>query len=456
MRAILSYLSPPTQDGVVVLSPEQRAAVRALYIPSVLMLGGAAVLALAMLLGRLDSSLSAYSTYGMNVMFNSLCLGIVLCYFTLPARRGELRWVLPAMVLGEGYRFIDHPTWWSITMRLQTFGYVAGLIGLAALAWRAVRAAGDEAVWARAMLLLSLIMFFFPNVSYILHGVVIMKTPVLYDAYAYTVDGTFGFQPAASAARLVADSPPFWYATFLVYNELPLFMIIAVLLGLRWPRACYGQLMLHMTLIGLVGFVCYKLVPMKGIDLFVDGQLDGNWPLTPPLDGPPQPYEDVSGATRNCYPSLHMGWMLAVWLGSRRVNRWVDAFFGLCCAIMVIATLNIGHYAVDLVASFPYVVAFFGIINSRREGNLAPRLVCVGVCGALFVAFTTTLLRDPLQMAAHPALLGAAVVLIVGTSLLLEHWLARTTVVSPALDGGATSLAQSPLLPTPAEEAVTA
>lgn len=454
MRAILSYLSPPIRGDVVVLTPEQRAAIRALYVPSVLMLGGAAILGLLVLVGRLDSSLSVYSTYGLNVMFNSLCLGIVLCYATLPARRDERMWVVPAMAVGETWRFVTHPTWWSITMRMQTFGYIAGLVALTAIAWRTWRASGDEKIWARAMLLLSLIMFFFPNVSYMLHSIVVMHTPTLYDAYAYAVDGAFGLQPAAETAKLVAAWPPLWYATFLVYNELPLFMIIAVLLSLRWPRACYGHLMLHMTVIGLVGFVCYKLVPMKGIDLFVNSQLDSHWPLTPPLNGPPQPYHDTSGATRNCYPSLHMGWMLAVYLGSRRVSRWVNAFFGFCCAIMLLATLNVGHYAVDLVAAFPYVVAFFGLINVRRLHNTVPRLAAIVLGTSLFLAFTAALLRDPLRLAESPRLLAASSATIVGVSLIAEQWLARTTLVAPEQETKSEGVeAESPAFPA-AEEAV--
>lgn len=454
MRAILSSLSPPIRGGVVVLTPEQRAAIRALYVPSVLMLGGAAVLGLLVLVGRLDSSLSVYSTYGMNVMFNSLCLGIVLCYATLPSRREELKWAIPGMVMGETWRFVTHPTWWSITMRMQTFGYIAGLVALTAIAWRTWRASGDERVWARAMLLLSLIMFFFPNVSYMLHSIVVMHTPTLYDAYAYTVDGAFGFQPAAETAKRVADWPPLWYATFLVYNELPLFMIIAVLLSLRWPNACYGHLMLHMTVIGLVGFVCYKLVPMKGIDLFVNSQLDSHWPLTPPLAGSPQPYADASGATRNCYPSLHMGWMLAVYLGSRRVNPWVNRFFGACCAVMLLATLNVGHYAVDLVASFPYVVAFFGVVNVRRPHNAAPRVAAIAVGSAIFLAFTAAILRDPLGLAANPRLLAASAIAIVGISLALEQWLARTTLVTPDQEAASNLLDEGPTVFSAPEEAV--
>lgn len=431
LRRLLSYLSPPTEGGVVVLTPEQRAAVRALYTPSVLMLGGSAVLMLAVYLGYVQSTLSTFTTYGENVMFNSLCLGILVCYATLPARRGELRWVVPLGIVGELIRFVNHPSWWSFTMRLQTFGYVSGLITLVFIGWRAWRAEGDEALWARAMLLLSLIMFFFPNVSWMLHTIVINHTPTLVDAYAYTVDGAFGVQPAAQAALLVKSSTFMWYLTFYVYNELPLFMIIAVLLSLRWPRACYGQLMLHMTLIGLVGFICYKMVPMKGIDLFVGEP----WPAGPlPHVSPPAPYDDASGATRNCYPSLHLGWMLAIFFGTRRVARWVTAFFGFCVAVMVVATLNVGHYAVDLVASVPYVVAFFGLINVAREGNRTSRVAAVAVGTALFCGFTWAMLHDPEGLASSPARLAVIVGLILALALGVENWMANTTVTRPTAD----------------------
>lgn len=430
MRAFLSLLSPPVTGGTLVLSPEQRAAVRALYVPSVLMLGGSAVLMLLVALGHVQSTLSTFTTYGQNVMFNSLCLGIILCYATLPVRRNELSWVVPLATLAEVARFVGHPADWSITMRLQTFGYLSGLVCLVAIFFRAVRVAGDEGLWARAMLLLSLIMFFFPNVSYMLHTIVIHHTPTLYDGYAYVVDGAFGIQPAAEVNILVRSSQLMWHLTFLVYNELPLFMIVAVLLSLRWPRACYGHLMLHMTVIGLVGFICYTLVPMKGIDLFV-GDV---WPYDMPRDITPAPFDDGSGATRNCYPSLHMGWMLAVWFGCRRANPWVSRFFGACVAVMAFATLNVGHYVVDLVASFPYVVAFFGLINVRRETNATSRAVAVAGGTALFTAFTVALLRDPLGLAAHPTALAVTAAAIVGVALMLEGWLCRTTCVAPSDD----------------------
>ncbi|MHB2016773.1 MAG: phosphatase PAP2 family protein [Candidatus Xenobia bacterium] len=400
------------------LTEAQRIALQDLKIPGAMVLGGAALFVLAVLFGFVVVPVSSMATYADNVMFNSLCLGIVLCYATLPYRPQEARWVIASAVAGEAVRWMSHPDWWSATMRLQGFGFVAGLACLAGLAWRAWRSEGDEMAWARGMLTLSAIMFMFPNISTWMHALLIRHTPLLYDAYAYRVDGAFGFEPAALVASLVAHHQPLWYATFLTYNELPLCMTVAVLLGLLYPERCYGRLMLHFVAIGVVGFLCYALVPMKGIDLFVGA----GYPTTlPPARGVPLPYLDHSQATRNCYPSLHLGWMLAILLGVRRVSRRVRAAFLALVIAMVLATLNVGHYAVDLVAAVPFVVCFHGLINRQVRREAA------GGGAALFVLFTVALRATPGQVATHPVLLAVLVALTIGGSLWLEDRMAQAT-----------------------------
>ncbi len=409
------------------LTLDQRDAVKALSLPAIMILGGSAFLALGIATGFVNVSIDRFYGSIDNVMYNSLCLGMVMCYATMPFRRGEALWVYSLGLAGEVYRFFwSHPASWSTFDRFGAVGFAAALCAICGMAWRFFNSRGDERLWARGMFLLSLVMLFFPHVSTWLHIVVIHHAPMVYDQFGYKVDGTFGFQPAAEAARIMRNGTVMPYIAFYTYNELPLLMITAVLLGLKNPESTYGHLTLHFMVIGTVGFLCYWLFPMIGINLFVG---DANFPNGPlPLVTTPVPYHEAIGYARNCYPSLHLGWTLAVFLGVRRVDPRVRVFLFLYVCTMILSTLNVGHYGVDLVGSVPYVVAFFGAVNRQSGRNRLSRMVSFGLGGGLFAVWSALVFHAPVFASTHPAVTFSTVCLVVVGSLVLEDWLANSTV----------------------------
>jgi hypothetical protein len=429
MGALVPWLAPRSESGVLVLTPTQREAARMTAIPAAVVLGATAIMVAAGLAGWTSLDLRALQGCHNSAMFNSGGLGIALCYATLPINPMELWFMAPVVIGGETIHYLSYGSGWAWTTRLRGFGFVLSLACVAAIVWRSCRSRGDERLWAGTMLLLSLIMLANPIVSYAIHGVVITHTPHLYDEFTYRVDSVFGMQPSAAAYILVGLSKTLAYMTFLVYNELPLLMMLAVLVSLRWPRASHGHLMLHFMVIGMFGFVCYWLMPAKGCDLFVGD----DYPYSGPLIHVPRLFFDGGGDTRNCYPSLHLGWMLAIYLGVRQVHPWLRRFLMLCLATMALATLSVGHYAVDLVASFAYVVAFFGIINRRTARNRLPRIAAALGGGALFVMFSLLVFHWPLVIGASLSTFSLFAALTVGGALGLERWLARATI-SPAHD----------------------
>lgn len=423
MFRYLTKILPIPWNAPFSLSDAQRKAVRGLFLPGLMMLGSALLLLVSK---QVDAPWSTFRGPPESIMFNHMCLGIVLCYLALPRRRLEMWWVVAFGIAGEYVHWINHDASWDFWTRVECIGYAVGVVCLFAIAWRLCSSRGDEQLWSKGMLLLSLIMFFFANVSWWLHLLVIKHTPTLYDAYSYTVDGAFGFQPAAEAVKMVNHSTVLRFLVPFTYDDLPLFMIIAVLITLKWPEKCYGNLMLHFVAIGLAAYVCYWLFPMKGIDLFV-GE---GYPHVLPDEVPLMPYADDSGAFRNCYPSLHMGWMLAIYFAVRSVDPWLKYLCVSLVGLMVISTLDVGHYAVDVVAAVPYVIAFFGVVNRPTRSNRRARIWTAVGGFLLFALFSISLITKAAYLAEHPSALFALLMWTVGGALLLERWLAQTTFVS--------------------------
>jgi PAP2 superfamily len=423
------------------LTSAQRVAVRQLFGPGHLVLAITGLFVVLTLAGHTQTRFSSITQFADNVMFNSLCLGIVLCYATLPLRRGEARVVAALALVAEGVRMFCHPAWWDFWMRLQGLGYGAGVVAFGGIIVRRLRAqADDERLWASGMLYLSLAMFLFPNISTWLHQLVIRATPLIYDAYGYKVDGALGFQPSAVVTRFVHAHPTLHLWVFLTYNELPLFMIAAVLISLKWPEACYRRLMLHMIGIGLVGMLCYCVFPMKGEDLVL-GKLFPDGPL-PELAL--APIADSTDATRNSYPSLHLGWMLSCYFGVRRVHPWVRRTGLTLVGLMVLATLNVAHYAIDLVASFPYVVTFLGLLSALEPSRRRVGLQAALGAAAMLAVFTGLVLHAPLLLADHPLFLLGMCTAVVSGSVWLERRLSASFVpaashaeTEPAAEGSA-------------------
>jgi hypothetical protein len=116
---------------------------------------------------------------------------------------------------------------------------------------------------------------------------------------------------------------------------------------------------------------------------------------------------------RNCMPSLHTAWVVAIFIHTRRTSRWLRAAGTFWTVVTIAATLGFGyHYGVDLVAGIVLSLTVEAALRDpeRRWGWFRVRLVAVGAVTMLALFAAYRFLAVP--MAEYPWLFGPVLLLI--------------------------------------------
>jgi hypothetical protein len=184
--------------------------------------------------------------------------------------------------------------------------------------------------------------------------------PAVFDEYALLADHALA-QPSWLLGRMVHAGGPVLSAAFhWVYIELPVAAMVVAVYQLRnvstggWPR---HFLIPTFLVLGLIGPLIYVVFPLVGPDFaFGSGgrgfEVGDFWPhAVPRIKLSPRAIAFDESTPRNCMPSMHTAWALAVFLHSRRGPRWLRMGGALWMVCTVAATLGFGyHYGVDLLA----------------------------------------------------------------------------------------------------------
>ncbi|NUS91961.1 MAG: inositol phosphorylceramide synthase [Nocardia sp.] len=344
-------------------------------------------------------------------------------------------------------------------------GPVLVLTALALVAW--LRWTGTERRDALHAAALGALLVLATKVGDVWLHITVQVRPRVLDQYVMLADHALG-DPAWVMGRVLETLGPIPDAVLhWVYIELPAAAILvavwqlrSVVSGGRWPN---HYLVRTFLVLGLVGPLVYILFPVVG-PMFaygVDGggfQLGNFWPnVVPPLDRAPESMAFDSFSPRNCMPSMHTAWALALFLHTRRNAdgslaptwlRWGGMFWLLCT---LAATLGFGyHYGVDLVAG---AVLCLTVESALREpdrgwGWFRIRLVAGGV-----VVLVTLLLGYrylAVHMADYPVVAGSIVSALLAAMAAGFHatWFARRRADRPA--------APEVMLPADSADAVTA
>ncbi|WP_068278616.1 phosphatase PAP2 family protein [Aldersonia kunmingensis] len=255
--------------------------------------------------------------------------------------------------------------------------------------------------------------------------------PNVWDQYALVADRALG-SPSWVLGRAVEAAGPVGYNVLhWVYIELPVAAIAVAIWQLRnvastgiWPT---HYLVRTFLVLGLIGPVIYMLFPVVG-PIFAFGSEGGAysmgdyWPdVNPPIDQPqPMPFDDFT--PRNCMPSMHTAWALALFLHSRRGPvwlRWGGTVWLLCT---LTATLGFGyHYGVDLIVGAMLCLTVESALRDpeRGWGWFRIRLVGGGALAFAGLMLSYRLLAETL--AEHPAPSG---ILLVGVlaAMVAGYW----------------------------------
>lgn len=246
--------------------------------------------------------------------------------------------------------------------------------------------------------------------------------PVVLDEYLVLADQALG-QPAWLAGRVIdaAGSTPTAVLLW-VYIELTAAALVVALYQLRnvttsgWPR---HHLVRTFLVLGLVGPVLYLVFPVVGpvFAYWTDGggfQIGDYWShILPPLDYSPEPLAFDNITARNCMPSMHTAWALAIFIHSRNGPRWLRWGGTFWLVGTVVATLGFGyHYGVDLVVGAVLCLTLESALRAPERGWDWSRVRLV-VGGALLLAVMLLCFRYlPVQMARWPLIAGS---LVIGT-----------------------------------------
>jgi hypothetical protein len=273
--------------------------------------------------------------------------------------------------------------------------------------------------------------------------------PLVLDQYMATADHALG-NPSWLVGRLVTATGAIGF-NFLdvVYGQLAVAAVIVSLYQLRnvaaerrFPR---HHLVRTFLVIGLLGPGIYMIYPVVG-PIFAYGvgtehwasttlwadtysseawSVANLWPHTPPPVAVPHhmPFDEIT--PRNCMPSLHTAWAVAIFIHTRqspRTLRYAGTFWLIAT---LCATLGFGyHYGVDLIAGVVFVLTIEGALRAHDRGWDRSGIQLVAYGTTVFAALLVTYRYLPMEMARHPWISGPLLLLTM-TSVIYAY--ARTT-----------------------------
>ncbi|MDQ0991985.1 hypothetical protein QFZ74_003213 [Streptomyces sp. V3I7] len=281
--------------------------------------------------------------------------------------------------------------------------------------------------------------------------------PAVLDQYVATADHALG-DPSWLAGRIVTATGPLGF-NFLdfVYGQLPVAAVVVALYQLRgvarerrFPR---HHLVRTFLVIGLLGPAIYMIFPVVG-PLFAYGTgtehwaavrlwapditssgpwaVADLWPQTPPPINTPHHMAFDEITPRNCMPSLHTAWAVAIFIHSRtgpRILRLAGTFWLIAT---LFATLGFGyHYGADIIAGVVFTLTIEAALRSFDRGWDRSGIQLVVHGATVFAALLVSYRCLPLEMARHPWVAGPLLVLamtsvIYGYVRTITPWEPRT------------------------------
>lgn len=351
-------------------------------------------------------------------------LATAFFYALLPRRWMELVVVVGVGLSWEAWIFMHLPVDWTLWVKSQHVGLGLSAVGMVGCVARFLTSDGDEQDFALRWLAFGILMWTFPAISLWAHHAVARSTPDVLDPVGYGVDRLWGDLPSNVVGRFCWARPVVHSVVCTVYAELALLLAIATFLCHTYAHRCYYRVLHVFIGMGCLVMLLYPVVPMAGL-VFLVG--NGFWETAPhdvALGWMSAPTDWV----RNCMPSMHMAWILCIYYAVRRIHPVVHAFALFFLVTTTAATLYVGHYLVDLVGSFPYVLAFLALTARATPRNKRIRMVA-GLTGTgLLAAWLLALRYLGAFLVAHPWFTMGLQVAIVVVSIVLESRLAAASL----------------------------
>lgn len=302
----------------------------------------------------------------------------------------------------------------------MTFGNGALIVLVGLGGWSAYRWRGERRSAALKGVGIGLMLIMATKVSDAWLRVTAMTQHRVLDEYVASADRAFGM-PSFWMARFVQATGPAGHLLLqTVYMQLPVAAIVVAIYQLRrgWPE---HHLVRTFIAIGVIGPVCYVVFPVVG-PAYAFGDLAGKgwavahlWPAARHLHLDPGGMVFDKITPRNCMPSLHTAWALAIFIHTRKAPRWLRHFGAFWLVATLTATLGFGyHYGVDLVAGAIFALTVESGLRdpSRGWGWFRWRLVLAGSGTLVGLLISYRYLAVPIG--AHPEVSGPILLALVG------------------------------------------
>jgi hypothetical protein len=209
-----------------------------------------------------------------------------------------------------------------------------------------------------------------------------------YDVYAYSFDGSLGFQPSFLLGRWIQTYRWFGWPTIVMYYSILLPLTLAyVVYARKFPERRFFMLELFFVA-SFLGYLFYSFFPAAG-PLYAFGP-SFPWSPLPFALGQrllPEPIPLDPRIMRNAVPSLHMTWALLIWWNMKPISRTLYWTAFIYAVFTVFGTLGTGeHYLVDLVVAFPFALMVQGICSGSLPLRSPVRLG--SIVGGLVLTLT--------------------------------------------------------------------
>lgn len=204
-----------------------------------------------------------------------------------------------------------------------------------------------------------------------------------YDPHLYALDSLWGVQASFIIAKFLRSETIYSKFMMLVYDYLPIWMMLAQILVYRWniqqKKSHIPSFIpaIFFALIAVCGELSYSFLPAVGVELYcgTNSFPNGPWPAA---NMNPVPIEAPYYLHRNCMPSLHFSWILAVYYSLYRSKPIYRQVALLLVFLTVLSTFSVGcHYLIDLIMAVPFTMALLAI--TMPEAKKKTRLI-----GAIF------------------------------------------------------------------------
>jgi hypothetical protein len=321
---------------------------------------------------------------------------------------------------------IARAQWW---MYVYTFFAGAGLVVAIFLAREALYGAATERKRLAAYLAGGVLLFIAFGVltkTYLIHSSA-HAAPALDWSVLKLDHAAFGFSPSAWATQFAREHEVLRWTLAVAYETLPLAMMTVFGLELRNSAAMPFGVLKALVVCGFVSAAVYAITPVAGPGYALGAAFPDA--LDPLLRADPRWLGTPAGmyAPRNAFPSMHWGWALLALLLAARCGTRARAAFGVYALLVALSTVALGeHYLIDLVATFPLLLAVFAVCIERLDWRAPARMQALAAGVAMYLAWAWLVHPGPAAAAAAvPGAVAAWCLLSVAASALLYVRLMR-------------------------------